>query len=134
MELLTFKIEGWPRPQQRPRNFGHGFVSNYHAGAAAWKEFCRDYAKRHWKKRPIPAGVFLRVAFMFYLPRPKKPKWRFPCVPTEGDLNNLIKGTEDALNKVLWTDDRFIVADGGSFKAYVQPGQKPGALIRVEEV
>jgi len=71
---------------------------------------------------------------MFYFPRPRKPKWRFPCTPTDGDLDNLIKATADALNGLLWKDDRFIVADGGSFKTYCLPGQEPGALIRVEEI
>lgn len=47
----------------------------------------------------------IAVTLTFWFKRPKKPVYD---IPTKSDLDNLMKSVLDSLNKICWTDDRFI--------------------------
>lgn len=84
------------------------------------------------------------LTLVFYRPRPKghfgtgrnagRLKDSAPDYPTiMPDLTKLIRATEDGLTGVIWKDDSQVVAQQ-TFKLYADPPNKPGVLIRVEQL
>lgn len=79
------------------------------------------------------AGTFfegaVRLAIVFFLPRPKSMPARIKHHLTRPDLSKLVRGVEDALTGILWSDDSRIV-DVIARKAYAVT--QPHALIVVD--
>ena len=63
-------------------------------------------------------------------PRSADPRKRIPVPDTKPDLDKLVRGTLDALNKVAFEDDARVV-QLDAFKKY---GDRVGVQIRVEEL
>jgi Holliday junction resolvase RusA-like endonuclease len=67
----------------------------------------QDAIKHHVQAQNVPSfgNAILRVRIEMYMPRPKKPRYNWP---TKFDIDNGIKNLCDALNGILWDDDRQI--------------------------
>lgn len=76
------------------------------------------------------------VNVIFYMPIPnswtKKQKTEAPGEyhTSKPDIDNLVKGLFDAVNGILWADDKQVVRVNAT-KVY---GEKPGFLMEVEEI
>jgi Holliday junction resolvase RusA-like endonuclease len=72
---------------------------------AGWETAVRAAAQQQC------AGAFfegaIRLAAIFYLPRPKTVKAKYHL--TRPDLSKLLRGVEDALTGLLWSDDSRVV-------------------------
>lgn len=73
---------------------------------------------------PTPRAVALEVGFMLT----GDPAF-WPTDQADGDLDNLEKAAKDALNGVVWTDDRLVVA----VRKMKVCGPAPAVLIRISD-
>lgn len=84
---------------------------------------------------PSPQAVF--VAQTFWLPRPRSGVASTLELPTAGrnvpDLDNLIKAVWDALNRVLWTDDKQVI-HGPPTKLWAEPPATPRVTMAVADL
>lgn len=115
-----------------------------------WMDTVRWIAGIECKRMCLWTGPLL-LTLVFYRTRPKghfgtgrnagklKPKYASPFVTEDTipvqmpDLTKLIRATEDGLTGVIWKDDSQVVAQQ-TFKLYADPPNKPGVLIRVEQL
>lgn len=75
----------------------------------------------------------LEAEMDFYLPRPKSAPKRVVYPTTKPDATNLIKGTEDALKGIVFSDDSQIVRLRIA-KLFADAVSTPGVYIRLEEI
>lgn len=68
---------------------------------AAFENTVRAYALKHRPEKPLVGPLYLHV--IFYLSRPKKPKFKYPAV--RPDLDNFLKALMDGCDKIIWHDD-----------------------------
>jgi Holliday junction resolvase RusA-like endonuclease len=67
------------------------------------------------------------AVYEFIHARPKKPANPWPV----GDVDNLMKGPQDAVTKTgIWDDDKSVNA-AMVVKRYAQPGEEPGVRIHI---
>lgn len=72
----------------------------------AWRQAVRTAAEAHRPAELI--AVPCRVTIVFFMPRPKKPKWaQYPG--SKPDLDKLVRAVFDALTGVVWADDALAV-------------------------
>lgn len=143
MRVLNFYIPEVPHAQQRMR-----FTK-------AGKTYSPNTAQEHWTivhvQQDLPKGfelltgpLWLDVDFYFHRPKAHfgtgrnagKLKPSAPWYPHKvvKDLDNLVKNTADALNNIVYVDDRQIVRLTAS-KAYVNsPGSTVGTYIVIAEL
>jgi len=83
-------------------------------------------------KRPhlIPLGTSVVVSYEFYLPKPKKPKYKY--MVTTPDLDNLAYAVTNALKGIIYHDDCQVV-QMTAVKIYAD-GFEPHAIIKIEEL
>lgn len=74
----------------------------------------------------------IKAVIRLILPWPKTPKYRFPIHQRDGDSTNHAKAVEDALNKILYSDDRQI-CDLQVTKSFPKKGEEIGVFISVLE-
>ena len=127
----TFGIT--PVPQGRPRFVKRGaFVQTYDPKTS--KEFKQTLKKLAVQQSPTLSESALEVSIVFYMsiPKSKPKKWREhpPAHTVKGDIDNLVKGTLDALTGVLWKDDSQIV----TLKLYKVYSDDPRIELEVTEV
>lgn len=118
--IISFTIKETPQPQLRPRVSivgGHPHVYD----PASTRQFKRIVTKlassEMGKTEPITGPI--RVALTFYRPvQQSLSKAEFDKratgdeLPTvKPDLSNYLKSVEDALNGVVWEDDRLITTE-----------------------
>jgi Holliday junction resolvase RusA-like endonuclease len=103
---LSFVVPGPPVPKARARTFpgpgGHMLTltprktARYERQVAALALLASmTYLRRTGARWPFDAPWF-RLSCRFY------------CARNQGDLSNFVKSIEDALNAVVWTDDRAV--------------------------
>lgn len=93
--FVSFVVEGIPRPKQ---SFRYGSKGKYTpAITKEWAGIVRDVAYKAMGTHE-PLDCQLDVAIEFYLPDKRK-----------RDLDNLSKNVLDAMNGIVYTDDRIIV-------------------------
>lgn len=100
----VYVLEITPRPKGRPRlsRNGHAFTD---AKTRLYEATLRMLLKAAWRKPPLEGPI--GVGIIFYLPRPKKPKYSQPgCRP---DLDNFAKAVLDAANGIVFQDDGQVV-------------------------
>jgi Holliday junction resolvase RusA-like endonuclease len=101
--VIKFVINARPQPKERSRSTkrGHHYTPqrtvNFELTVAM--EFRRQYPNH----KPLTGPVGLHVAAKYKRPKTKK-KGFWHTGP--GDLDNIVKGISDGLNKLAWADDR----------------------------
>ena len=105
---LKYTFEITPVPQGRPRFVKRGnFVQAYDPKTS--KEFKEKLKELALQQSPALSERALEVSIVFYMsiPKSKPKKWREspPAHVVKGDIDNVIKGTLDALTGILWKDD-----------------------------
>jgi Holliday junction resolvase RusA-like endonuclease len=132
---LRVRIYGTPVPWARARakSIGPGIRFFESAGNVDWKRTVIAQTLAVWDRGgPAPkllAGP-LSVRMIFYLPRPKSAPKRVVHHLTKPDVSNLVKIVEDALNGVVWYDDKQIVR----LVAEKMFDERPGVELEVQEL
>jgi Holliday junction resolvase RusA-like endonuclease len=120
--LVSLRIPCVPVAQPRQRHAlrsgagGRMFVSNYTPTkdpVNVYKATIKHLVRERWPHPPIGCVLQATVVFVFDRPasllRPRSPSQRVFC-DNSRDVDNLLKSTFDALNKLLWLDDRQVVS------------------------
>lgn len=137
MKLLSGWVSGVPKPQPRPRAFArNGHARVYDPGTAdGWKGCV--LAAFGPMLPPAPFEGALSVCLDFYLPRPQRlmskssPDGRIAHIG-HVDLDNLAKGTLDALTSLgVWHDDGQVMRLCCT-KWYASKSERPGANVLIE--
>jgi Holliday junction resolvase RusA-like endonuclease len=140
MSVISFKVDGLPKGQPRPRAFarkmGDRFVARvFDAGTAeSWKSEIALAARPSLPPSPLGGPIEMRMEF--YLPRPKRlcrrcdPTTRIPAV-CKPDVDNLAKAVMDCLTVLrFWDGDEQVYALT-VLKFYHAIGERPGASILI---
>ena len=106
--MKVIEIEGKPIPLLRARAGKKGF---YDPQLVAKRNFAY-LVKEKFKREPIATGISLVLEFYFPMPKSwskkKKNRMAYKEHTQTPDTSNLIKFVEDALNEVVWEDDKLI--------------------------
>jgi Holliday junction resolvase RusA-like endonuclease len=109
-----------------------------------WKRSIAYEVLRVWNKEQFIGPLMLSCEFVF-----GRPKAHYGIGKNAGvlkasapshhtskpDMDNILKSLKDALTDVgLWRDDSLVCVYGGIAKRYVNPGEIPHAVIRVETI
>lgn len=121
--MIEISIKCQPIPKGRPR-LGRGYTYTP-PRTVAYEEEVALAAKLAMRGRAPLEGPLTAYLF-FWMPLPKKRKNAEPI--TGADLDNLIKGVWDAMNKIVFMDDSQIV----SLRASKGYSAVPGALVLVK--
>lgn len=116
--MISFTVFGDIQPAHRPRasvgkrkgKLGEDqYYPKMHNDErhTSWMETVKLQALGYRPRTLLDGPLALKVTFYLLRPMSAK-KRRFPH--TKPDLSNLVKAVEDALNKVIWTDDSRIVS------------------------
>lgn len=135
MPVLYFIIHTEPKPKKRPKVYRWATVNPSEADEKELATLVQ--AMPNCPQTPMSGQV--RVSFKFYKTPPKNtPQWQLPLMengllrPNKSpDLDNYVKFALDALNGIIWEDDRFIV-EMHSVKLYSL--DNPRIEIQVEEI
>ena len=123
-EPIRFSVPGLPiaQPRQRHRVIqtnGRAFATNYTPAKApvnAWKATVALFARQAYQGPLLTGPLALTISFDFLLPTAAKKAVR-QAVTTSSrvvyhtskpEIDNMVKALQDALNKVVWVDDRQI--------------------------
>ena len=131
--MLTFRVDGEPVPQPRPRvAHGRAYVPKSHP-IHAYRQAVAILAKVQWGKGVLsgPVGVDME----FVLERPRRLVWKSrPMVAQwhtgKPDSDNLAKAVLDSMLGVVIEDDDQ-VCRLSVIKRYAAGGELPGVLVKV---
>lgn len=101
-----------------------------------YKKFIALKAKQHAQcGEPTTAACAVNICFIMPIPKSKQGKGLEGKPHTvKPDIDNLIKGAFDAVNKIIWKDDNQVVEVNAS-KVYEYPGcGGPGIEMEVIEL
>lgn len=111
---VSFTVPGKPVPQPRQRVARNGRMYYPDNGIRLYRRNV-ELAASAVVKQPFTDPVRLRVFFIFERPPSHFTKQgtltkaaKAKQIPGRGDVSNLLKGLEDALNGLAWTDDALI--------------------------
>jgi len=115
MNTISFNIPGEPVAMGRHRTTktGHTYMPKKTVNAKSHIAYC---VSREIDMEPIKSAVSLNVTF--YMPAPqsvirsaKKQNRDIEKIPvmTKPDIDNMVKTVGDALNGILWADDKQII-------------------------
>ena len=141
----TIRVHGQPapkgsfKPQPRGKPMVHDGVRYYqlrHVGLAdmskhlkPWVKAVKQAAAGHLPGVLIDGPVEVGVPFYFEAPKsPKDPRWP---VGREGDLDKLLRAVGDALQGIVYKDDKQIVR---WFPAPAKRFGEPGAVIEIRSL
>lgn len=130
MITLNIPVE----PMGAVRMTGRGkFVNKNAQRYLAYKDFIKLHAQKQMKGQQLYEGAIV-VEIIFTMPIPKswsKKKQKEAVVSMvhtkKPDIDNLVKGVFDALNKTAWNDDNQVSMVGAS-KKY---GEEPGIAVKI---
>lgn len=139
--VVRFNVPCVPVAQPRPKatiRAGHAAV--YGAASShpihAFKASVRMAAQQAHHGAPLSGPVSLLALFVF--PRPTARVWKSKPMPrepktTKPDVDNLVKGLQDALNQLLFADDAQIT-DCRVQKCIAAGDEQPHVEIEVSEI
>lgn len=137
---MKFTFDIAPQTQLRPRasHRGRSIVVYDPPKVKAFKQRLHAMAQEVYKGKPLDGP--LEVNFWFYRPvqsslsKAAKARRLAGVEPpvVKPDLSNYLKSAEDALNGVLWEDDRIIVIER-CFKRYSETPRIEVEVKRYEE-
>lgn len=133
---LTFTVTGLPAPQGSKRHIGKGIMVESSKNVKPWRQDVKFTALAtkpdSWDTAPPMA---LSVVFRFQRPKSHYGKNGLrPSAPLHatsaqlGDIEKLVRSTNDAMTGVLFDDDRQVVSVNAT-KRYCTQGELPGAII-----
>ena len=137
---MEFSIPGAPVAKARPRfSRRGGFVMTYRpskevAAEARLRAFVQEQMRnQHLEMLPAGAPLVVSCEFDFAPPKSWGKRRKLGCLGqphiSKPDLDNLIKFVLDALNGVVWADDRQVAAYGECVKLWTET---PMTRITVE--
>jgi crossover junction endodeoxyribonuclease RusA len=123
--MLTFEVSGRAVPYHRTTQ-RQKFVDKRYKKYLEYKQYVALLAKQAMKKQKFPII-------------PKRVPISFGCRVylkggMDGDLSNYIKGVEDALNKVVFADDRWIYHYHAADKIIVSSESEERVEIEIVEM
>jgi crossover junction endodeoxyribonuclease RusA len=136
--VITYEIEGIPRPQGSKRHIGGGVMLESSKYVANWRAYAKlkaVEAMRTVQRIEKPHGVQLEVAFVFDRPlkhftkkglRSEAPKY-YTIVP---DADKVLRALLDSMSGVVFGDDSQVCVLSVS-KTY---GKAPTTIVRVSKV
>lgn len=135
--VITIEIPGKPTTKQRPR-FGQGRAYKPQKEKmleAIFKAIALEHLQAQGLTKPISSEYIITLSMIFVFPIPKSySKKKTQAIVKSNqyvstpDLDNLIKFVKDALNGVLYEDDRQVWSYSGCRKIY---GEEPRTVIIV---
>lgn len=136
MPLISWKVDGIPKGQPRPKAFSRGGIASvYDPGTAEGWKACVALAGKD--KRPdSPIDTPITLTINFFLPRPKSmegKKHDDGCIPCckKPDADNLAKAVMDCLTQDgWWKDDSYVYALNVR-KFICAKGERSGAFISI---
>lgn len=126
MVILEFSVETDPRPKKRPKVYRWSTVNPSEKDENTLAELIRQHP--NCPEKPYTGQI--RVQLKFYKNPPKStPNWQLEYMdlgyirPNKSpDLDNYVKLVLDALNGILWEDDRYIIEmHSGKFYTTSEP-------------
>ena len=136
MPTISWKVDGTPKGQPRPKAFSRGGRAAVYdpATAEGWKGCVVLAGKAKRPESPIEKPLTLTINF--YMPRPKSLEGKkhfpgtIPCTK-KPDADNLAKAVMDCLTEDGWWKD-----DSQVFRLVVEKhicakGERPGAWIEI---
>lgn len=101
----------------------------------AWIKIVTDSVAWEWDAkvgRKLEGDEAVSVSMMFWLPRPKTVKRKYPTSLMDGDVDKLSRLVLDALKKAGVYSDDSQVCDAPPRKRYADHDQAEGCLIKIE--
>jgi Holliday junction resolvase RusA-like endonuclease len=145
-EIVKIVVYGIPQPGGSKRAFvipgtNRASISDANPKAKPWKNSVA-WAAVESGMSPLAGPLELTIEFLF--PRPKGHfgtgknenvlKVSAPIYHTvKPDATKCLRSTEDALKGIAWRDDSQVSIQIVS-KRYVDAGESPGAIIRIEQI
>lgn len=123
---LRVRAFGAPIPDKSHRGYGAGAIAD--PAVRNWKQVVARYALQ--AKPPRPLLCPLRVFMVFWMPRDRKALPGEILYPYSPDGDNCFKSTADALQGVIYENDRQIV-EGGQMQYYEQKDQGEPAGVHI---
>ncbi len=140
MQPIRFTVPAVPVPSPRPRAVNRGkYAGVYEAPKThaihAYKASVRLAAQQAYRGAPLEGPLSMYLEFV--LPRVGK-RWKTKPMPRlyharTCDLDNLAKGTADALNKLLFVDDSQIAVMHCQ-KVEAAGDEQPHVVIQVKRL
>jgi Holliday junction resolvase RusA-like endonuclease len=109
---------------------GHPVITDANRNLKSWQYLVRQGASQAMEDVPPLVGA-VRVTMAVFLPRPKSLPKKVAAHVKAPDLDKLVRGTADALSKIVFRDDSQVV-DLVAMKRYAPDGVAPRVKIRVE--
>jgi Holliday junction resolvase RusA-like endonuclease len=132
--MISFFIEGEPAPQGSKNGFvknGRVVMVESSTKVKPWRAAVTQKTAQHMSWETLnPLDSSVEIALVFYLPKPKSVKRKWPSV--KPDLDKLIRSTFDGLTTGgLYTDDALVIAVSAS-KEYAT--DRTGCQVIASEV
>ena len=115
--MISYWIDGEPAPQGSKTGFiknGRVVMVESSKKVKPWRAAVAEQTARHMSWETLnPMETPVEIALVFYLPKPKTVKRKWPAV--KPDLDKLIRSTFDGLTTGgLYTDDALVIAVSAS--------------------
>lgn len=137
---ISFRVSAVPVAQPRPRaTIVAGHASVYEAAKEhaihSFKASVRMAAREAYQGPPLGGPISLYLEFIF--PRPQAKRWKTKPMPryyhtSAPDVDNLVKGCADSLNKLIWHDDSQVVACT-CIKLVASGDEQPHVLVGISQ-
>lgn len=118
--LLDVFIPGHPATQGSKRHVGNGVMVEMDKKLPAWRKAIKLTCRMKYKGEPLDLPV--KVTVVFYLPRPKKPRFDLPATAVDCDKNERALGDGLEQAGVLKNDARIVHWDARQEYTTGQPG------------
>lgn len=136
--IIEFTIPGKPVGQGRPRFSRHGrFVQTYDPPKSRqYKAKAIQYEQTIYSGQPLESDLKVTVRAYFEVPKSYTKKRRTACLANvekpskKPDIDNIVKGIMDAMNGIIYSDDKQVVR----LEAFKEYAEEPCVKVTVEEI